>query len=275
MSIDKFTNYLKQSRGFADNTVKSYTRAVKQFQNAIDKDLENADIEDIDWFVQHLLGKGNKPTTVNLKINAIKSYYSYIRRTTGEVNTILNRELLRIQQGKKREILTENEVKELLKGLDKKRLKAMISILFQSGLRIGELVDLNRENIEEKEEYVKIKVKKAKGKKTRYVYMDYYYYTYVKNYLKTHKETPVFISKFNKRLGKRQAMKDIKKAGKMIGKDISPHDLRASCFTYLYQQGMDIYSIAEIAGHSNIQTTQRYIKADEKTLSEKTLQAFK
>ena len=139
---------------------------------------------------------------------------------------------------------------------------------------IDELVKLNKASFVEKDDYVVVKVKDAKGKKDREVYMSYKYYKYVKAYMSTHSNPALFVSQRGTRISERQAGVVINSISDVIGKELTPHDYRASCLTYMYEQGVDINTIADIAGHENIQTTRGYIQANEKETSKRALSAF-
>ena len=271
--MEEFKNYLTNTRGFSENTITSYLTAIRQFKEWLDCPLEEANINDLDDWVNSLKRRGRKHTTLNLKINAVKSWRKFYERNGGDHNNIVDKELYRVKETT-RDIVREKEVKVLLDTLDSPRKKAMLAILFNCGLRKSELVKLNKASFVEKDDYVVVKVKDAKGKKDREVYMSYKYYKYVKAYMSTHSNPALFVSQRGTRISERQAGVVINSISDVIGKELTPHDYRASCLTYMYEQGVDINTIADIAGHENIQTTRGYIQANEKETSKRALSAF-
>ena len=108
--------------------------------------------------------------------------------------------------------------------------------------------------------------------------MNYFYYNFVKEYMESHtnRRGKVFISKID---GTGLAHDTINRRVKafsreLLGKELTTHDYRASCFTHMYRQGVDIFTIAKWAGHSSIETTKSYIEADELDIVSKTRGAF-
>jgi len=271
----EFEKYLSNVRDFSNNTIKSYLIAISQFKKFIDCDLKNADINDIDKFVSYMQSQNYQNKTINLKINGIKCYYKFLSRSKGIDSSVLQREQLSTRETQ-REIVDSNEVDEMLSMLDSNRKKAMLSILFQTGVRISELINIKREHLTKFDEYVRIIIENSKRKKDRMVFMSKEYFEeFVEGYLNSHTCEYVIANKWNSSLSSRQASRLIKQISKeTIGKELSAHDYRASCFTHLHRSGMDIYRIAELAGHSSIQTTQKYIQADEQDLSREFMQSF-
>lgn len=161
--------------------------------------------------------------------------------------------------------LTEKEITDLLDLTElSTRDRAMIELLYSSGLRIEELVSLNVSAVNFISGTVKVK---GKGYKERIVPVTEPCLDIINNYLNTRNtqdapasETPLFVNKFNARLSQRGARKALHgwfiKAG--ILKKVSPHTLRHSFATHILDRGADLRSVQEMLGHKNLSTTQVY-----------------
>jgi len=277
--INQFEKFLEM-RGLADNTKYAYVRAINQFEDFIRKDLRRATLSDVDDFIWSLRRKGNKHTTINLKLNGIKRFYKFLERKDGlneNTKKILTIELLPTKTVE-REIIGEEEVRMMLDQMEDERNQAILAILFNTGMRVSEVAKLNKKNFTEKTDMVKVRIVNSKRNKSRNVFMNYYYYPYVKNYMDSHsnRRGMVFISKTDGTSIVPDTINELvnKFSFKLLGKKMSVHDYRASCFTFMYRQGVDIYTIAKIAGHSNIQTTKNYINAKDSDVADKALKAF-
>lgn len=282
--LEEFKRYLK-IKGLADATITAYMTGIKQFKSYIQKSLRNANLRDIDDFIWFYRGKGSKNTTLNLKLNAIKRFYKWLKRTeevSYDIERILEYESLPTKDVE-RQIIDEGQIRLLLDMVDEPRDKAMIAILFNCGLRVSELQGLKKHNFIDKIDekgYVVVKIVRSKNDKNRNVYMTPYYYQFVKDYMYSHHnpQSKVFTrldSPTEPLVNLKTMIERVKKLTKeILGVELTPHDFRASCFTHLYRKGVDIYSIAELAGHSSIETTRGYIQADEQDVVSKTLGAF-
>ncbi len=177
-----------------------------------------------------------------------------------------------------------DEVEQILSQIDTSttiglRDRAIIELLFSSGLRISELVNLNRDhiNITRREFMVR-----GKGQKDRPVFISESASQYVNNYLKTRADSlpPLFISYSRnneatnsgdyRRLGARSIQRIVNKYTRMAGitKHVSPHTMRHSFATDLLMNGADIRSVQAMLGHSNISTTQVYTHVTDQHLKE-------
>ena len=284
--LQEFIDYLEM-RQKSESTISSYKRAIKDFRRFINKPLLKAKITDVDGYVAFKRQQGNKNTTINVKLNGIKRFYKLMERNHGigrETRKIINYELLNVVETE-RDVLDEDDVMYMLDELEDKRGKALLAVMFQTGMRISELVNLKKHNIWEREEFVIVNITKSKRNKTRKVFMNHYYYSFVKDYLKNRKGKSkyIFITSKNRNpeysyqpfSTNKLRQRVVEISENILGKRVLPHDYRASCFTYLHKKGVDIYTIAEIAGHDNIQTTKRYIYSDDEDTAMKALAAFK
>lgn len=165
--------------------------------------------------------------------------------------------------------LNEEEINILLDIKPKTALewrnKAMIELMYAAGLRVSELVELEVNDVNLKDNYVRVF---GKGKKERIVpiadittdILNEYISVYRNSLLKGYLTDKVFISSYGKGMTRQGFFKNLKKIAKEKGikKDFSPHTLRHSFATHLLEHGADLRSIGELLGHENIKTTQIY-----------------
>ncbi|HOL55906.1 MAG TPA: tyrosine-type recombinase/integrase, partial [bacterium] len=163
--------------------------------------------------------------------------------------------------------LTQAEVEDLITSipLDNPlgiRDRAIIECLYSTGVRIGELVQLDISNIKEGNQVLI----KGKGNKERIVFLGEYAIKSLKIYLeesrpkllKNDREKALFLSKYGTRLTSRSIERMMEKYGFLMGKDISPHTIRHSFATHLLENGADLRAVQELLGHSDLSTTQKY-----------------
>ncbi len=155
------------------------------------------------------------------------------------------------------EVLTKDEVRNLIDSTDTVKSRLIVSLLYSTGIRVSELVNLKVEdlNLTEKTGWVR----KGKGNKDRLIVMSESLASELKDYLGNRKENKYIFSK-DKPLTTRNVQKIIKGARHRAGinKKTTPHTLRHSFATHLLEQGIDIRVIQAMLGHSSLSTTQVY-----------------
>jgi len=163
--------------------------------------------------------------------------------------------------------LTQSEMERLIENipLDNPlgiRDRAIVECLYSTGMRIGELVQLNVSDVRDDREILI----KGKGNKERIVFLGEYALKSLKRYLeevrpnlvRDDKEKALFLSRFGTRLTCRSIERMMEKYGIMTGKDVSPHTIRHSFATHLLENGADLRAVQELLGHSDLSTTQKY-----------------
>ena len=264
--INDFKNYLELERNYSYNTSLSYVKDVTLFSDFIKKDLLLVDKKDIEKYVRSL-NKSSK--TISHVISSLKSFYNYYMRM-GNIKSNPTDEIDRPKIEKKiPEFLTLEEVSSLLNfevnNEFEARNKAILELLYSSGLRISELTSLELSNIDLDECLVRVM---GKGSKERIVPISDLAIKYLKIYVKDYradlvkKETNnyVYLNNHGKKMTRQGVFKMIKKltSEKDINKDVSPHTLRHSIATHMLENGADLRIIQEFLGHENIGTTQIY-----------------
>ncbi|PKM80114.1 MAG: site-specific tyrosine recombinase XerD [Firmicutes bacterium HGW-Firmicutes-14] len=272
--VKEFINYLAVERGLADNTLDSYNRDLKQFLGFLEKekveDVQKATRNIIMSYLLFLQKRGRATATVSRHLAALKSFYHFLLRERYiEKDPTLNLESPKLEKKLPR-VLTINEVEMLLnqpKGSDPAGLrdKAMLELLYATGIRVSELISLDVSHINLEMGYIRCF---GKGAKERIVPVGSYARKCVSEYLqrgrvkliKNKSEQALFVNQHGKRLTRQGFWKIIKKyaikAG--ISKEITPHTLRHSFATHLLENGADLRSVQEMLGHADITTTQIY-----------------
>ncbi len=267
--LDDFSNYLKIDKNYSDNTIESYIRDIRFFLEYINKDIEDISKKDIEKYILHILPEYNE-SSVNRMIASIKSFYKYLSIYKGFINVAEDIESLK----RKKALPKYLSISEVDKLLDIKletpfdyRNKTMLELLYATGLRASELINLDINNIDLNNMVVNVY---GKGSKERIVplskiavnYLDMYINNYRNQlFVKNQKPTDaLFLNNHGQRITRQGLFKMIKEVGKVQGidKEITPHVLRHSFATHLIECGADIRSVQELLGHENVVTTEIY-----------------
>ena len=272
--LTAYENYLTKVKQASANTVSSYMRDIRQFSEWLrsneDSELADAEQVNISDYLAHLQDIGKSAATVSRSLASLKNFYSYL-----VANGFLERSPvtvdIRVERGEKKtpQILSGKEVELLLSQpacVDAKgfRDKAMLEVMYATGIRVTELIDLNIEDVNLELGSIKC----AGTKKTRAIplypaalkALSVYLREYRSGMLSTPDERALFVNVGGTRMSRQGFWKILKhyqvKAG--IEKDITPHTLRHSFAVHLLENGADLGSVQELMGHSDISSTQMY-----------------
>jgi integrase/recombinase XerD len=282
--VNEFINYLAVERGLAQNTLESYGRDLHQFQiylqNGNMEILKDSNRTTILSYLNSLQSKGRAVSTISRNLAAIKSFYQYlVRERYLEKDPAANLESPKLEK-KLPKVLSITEVEELLKqpsgflpaGL---RDKAMLELLYATGIRVSELISLNISDVNLDMGYIKCY---GKGAKERIVPLGSIAAKCVQDYVgkgrtklvRTYEEPALFVNHHGNRLTRQGFWKIIKKYAQEadINKAITPHTLRHSFATHLLENGADLRSVQEMLGHADISTTQIYTHVTKNRLKE-------
>lgn len=265
-NLVNYRNYLKYERAYSDNTVGAYMNDLNKYEEFLKKDILESDTEDLERYLKYI--KNLESTTVAHKITSIKSYFNYnIKRGIVSVNPADKVSRPKLTKHLP-EYLTEEEVGKLLdvevKSPYDYRNKTILELLYSSGIRISELVNIKTPNYDSEECLIRIM---GKGSKERIVPLGDYAINIMNDYMNNYrplinkKHTDyVFVNNRGDKISRQFIFKVIKKEAlkKGIKKDISPHTLRHTFATHLLKNGADLRIIQELLGHENISTTQIY-----------------
>ncbi len=267
--INDFLNYLAVEKGYSLNTIESYERDLRRFANFLKKDWEAITKEDVLSFVRELTKKGLSQRSSSRALSAIKTFFKYLI-LEGIISSSPVSGVKGLKQTKSLpSFLTIEEVEELLNLPDLstpigKRDKAILELMYSTGLRASEIIELRMEDLEMDEGFVYVM---GKGGKKRIVPTGETALKYLRIYLNVRdkfledKSTPfLFLNYKGETLTRQGLWKIIKSYGKKIGiaDKLTPHTLRHSFATHLLERGADLRSIQVMLGHSRISTTQIY-----------------
>ena len=273
--IEDYKNYLMFERRMAKNTTMSYIRDLYLYQKFLEKDkkiTETIKIQrsDIENYLEYLAKEEYTSKSIARKLTAIKNFHKYLTATgklTSDVSLTIDRPKLAKALPN---VLTVDEVDRLLDiKVDTPfdyRNKAMLELLYGTGLRISELLDLKLTDVDFENCIVRCF---GKGSKERIVPIGEYIIDSLNNYLeygrnklinKNKVSDYLFLNNRGGRISRFSFFKILKKIlrEKGIKKDVSPHSLRHSFATHMLENGADLRSIQELLGHSDISTTRIY-----------------
>lgn len=277
-SIENFKNYLKLERGLSMNSIESYEFDLIQFKNfIIENSINESPKKCSSSTVKRYLYKNfsNKKSRSQARsISALKSFFNYLL-FEGEIHSspINDIESPKIEN-KLPEVLTEDEIKRLISSVNLdsefgQRNKAIIEVLYGTGIRVSELVELKLSNIFFKENILKVT---GKGNKERFVPLGKIAIIEIKKYLNNRDKLKInskfsdilFLNRYGRQLTRSMIFKVINDSSKNaeIDKKISPHTLRHSYATHLLKNGADLRTIQLILGHESITTTEIYTHLD-------------
>ena len=266
--IDDFENYLMFEKKYSQNTVNSYKEDLKKMDKALKKDFRVLNNKDIQNYIQNDL-KDLNASSVSRTISTLKSLYKYLK-INGQIKT---NPVSNINTPKKAQklpkVLSEDEVNNLL-DINLKtdfdyRNKAMLELMYSSGLRVSELINLTLNDIDTKSAIVRVF---GKGSKERVIPLDEYACEALDNYIlyrrynlfKHGENNYLFLNNHGEKMTRQGFFKILQKLAKEknIKTSFSPHTLRHSFATHLLKHGADLRSIQELLGHSDISSTQIY-----------------
>lgn len=266
----EFENYLTVDKKYSKNTIDRYLTNLKKFKYFFgNKQIDDITENDISSYIKHLYEQGLGERSVSNNISTIKSFYKYLLL----FKNLKNNPLGSIEYPKLKKSLPKtlsyNEVNTLLdieiNNYYDYRNKAMIELMYASGLRVSELVNLLVHDINFDASTVRIF---GKGSKERIVPIGDYAIEAINNYLlkarswlsKGKKNDYLFLNNHGEKMTRQAFFKILQRIAKEknIKTEFSPHTLRHSFATHLLQNGADLRSIQELLGHSSISTTQIY-----------------
>lgn len=266
--ISAYKSYLKIDKKYSENTLLSYSNDLNNFDKFINKNFKNINRKDILTFLEEEKHT-KKDRSISHTLTVIKNFYKYL-----QIEGIVNEnptnfiDLPRLRK-KIPSVLNEKEINNLLE-IDLKtkydyRNKTMIELMYSSGIRVSELVNIKMLDISINNAIIKVS---GKGNKERVIPLGDYALTYLEKYVNDYRSKLIkkktsdylFLNSRGEKISRQYFFKIIKEIAsqKQIKKDISPHTLRHTFATHLLEHGADLRSIQDMLGHSDISTTQIY-----------------
>lgn len=271
--VKEYTSFMTDIRHKSLNTVESYKRDVTQYISYLDgtgvTDISSTTKTTVLSYLLYLQKEGRASSTVSRTLASLRSYYLFMMQNgVVKSNPTSNLEAPHVEK-KIPKILSAEEVELLLeqpKNCDNKgiRDKAMLELLYATGIRVSELINLDVSDVNVPMSFVRCKG----GKKERIIPMGHQAKDALENYInnvrkymvKDENETALFVNCSGARLSRQGFWKLIKYYQHIAGieTDITPHTLRHSFAAHLLENGADLHSIQEMMGHADISSTQVY-----------------
>lgn len=282
--LDDYYNYLAVERGLSANTLESYRRDLKKLFQYLKKKkklkISEVNRHELSAFLASLKNSGLAASTVSRCLASIRSFFNYLLAEGYiENNPAYELDSPRIEKKLPR-VLTSEEIDRLL-GQPKAeqnngiRDKAMLELLYASGIRVSELVSLDVTDFDARVGYLRCR---GKGMKERIVPIGSVAIKEVSDYLRRQRismlkntyEKALFLNHHGKRMSRQGFWKILKKYARRanIQGEVTPHTLRHSFATHLLENGADLRSVQEMLGHSDISTTQIYTQVTRRKIKE-------
>ena len=277
MNLDKkeFMDYLKYQKHYSVLTIAAYERNINEFIDYLKR--ENiTSFQDVQYplirgYLTALFQKKISKSTINNKISTLRSFYRFlVKQELVDDNPMVLVENMKVPQ-RNPDFLFPEEMMELLDSIDVQshlgiRNKAMLELMYASGLRCSEVVGLTLDCIDFSRQILLVH---GKGNKDRYVPFHDYAAQWLKTYIlevrneliaKTEGTQYVFVNKNGKMMTNRgvEDIVDIVAKNYDSTKKIHPHTFRHSFATHLLNAGADLRTVQELLGHENLSTTQIY-----------------
>lgn len=283
--INEFIQYLVDERRLAENTVVSYKRDLLKYLDYMTK---NEEIEYLDHvnriqilhFLQYLKDTGSSAKTIARHIASIRSFHQYLLRVriTNEDPTV-QIETPKMERSLPK-VLSLSEVESLLDAPNTNsplglRDKAILEMLYATGIRVSELTSLNIEDVHLEMGFIRCI---GKGSKERIVPLGKVAKEAISNYIdrgrpelfKNDISEALFLNHRGKRLTRQGFWKNLRQIASSadIKKELTPHTLRHSFATHLLENGADLRAVQEMLGHADISTTQVYTRVTKSRLKD-------
>ncbi len=266
--IKEFIDYLRYEKKYSENTVEAYLNDLNKLNQNINQDFTKLTKQNIETYLQNQ-AKQESPSSISRTISTLKSFYKFLEIYKYTKNNPTTTIITPKKPKTLPKVLSEEEVSNLLDinlqtDFDYRN-KAMLELMYSSGLRVSELINLTINDIDLKNASVRIF---GKGSKERIVPLDDYAVDALNNYITYHRQNLfkhgennyLFLNNHGNPMTRQGFFKLLQKIAKEknIKTQFSPHTLRHSFATHLLKHGADLRSIQELLGHSDISTTQIY-----------------
>jgi tyrosine recombinase XerC len=275
--ISRFIRYLRQERGYSENTVEAYYRDIIQFfsfyseySNLISIQISDVDKTSIRHFLGMLAESGLEMSSISRKLASLKAFFKFsVREGVIDNNPAV---LVKSPKTKKRLpiVLSEEQISSVIESIDgktfiAKRNKAILELFYSTGIRLSELISLNIGDLNFNKMTIQVL---GKGNKERIVPFGDSAKSALLNYLeirqnqfeKVRLENPLFISRGGSRIARQTVQMTVRKLLSKVSEEehLSPHIFRHSFASHLLDRGADLNAVKDLLGHSSLSTTQLY-----------------
>ncbi len=281
--VDSFLSALRLEKGLSENTIKAYSNDCQDFNKWLFSNKKYRAVAateaDIENYLKHLRIKDLSNSSINRKLSSLKHFFNYLSKT----KLLKSNPVMNISGPKNIKVLPKSlsiiDVNSLIKAPDCSnfiglRDRAMIELMYATGVRISELINLEYSNIDLNRSLIKVM---GKGGKERMIPFGDDALTWLINYIEFRRKNNLslnsrdfFISQQGKKITRQAFWHRIKIYLKVSGlsMDVSPHTLRHAFATHLLNNGADLRSVQMLLGHSDLSTTQIYTHIAKQRLSD-------
>lgn len=283
--LNNFMNYLSSEKKLAQNSLEAYKRDVLEFEGIIREKqnlaLGEASNTEVVAYLLKLKNDGKSAATVNRKVASLRAFYNYLTaQKLISVNPTANIKSPKIER-KSIEYLTIEEIENLLcrpdQSMKGKRDRAILELLYATGIRVSEVVEMNLEDVNLRMGFVTCTGEHGKariipmGRPSRAAVEEYIYEVrekFIKGTENT--EKALFVNYSGNRLTRQGLWKLLKEYAKLAGMEnkLTPQTLRNSFAVHMIQNGADLKSLQELMGHEDISATQIYLSVSKNRIKE-------
>lgn len=279
--IEDYLRFSSVQRGLSANTISSYRQDLREFLNFTEREnISNwpEEVSDIDAFLSSQYDLGKKKSSISRLISSLRKFYQWLsREKIQERNPMI---LIDAPKKEKRlpTALTEKELNKLLQQPDtSKKLgirdRSILETLYATGMRVGELINLQQSDLHEDLRLIRVL---GKGSKERLVPISPIALSWIQKYDQKVRQPlllragkfcdELFLNSRGRKMSRQAIWQMIKRYAQTAGitKDVTPHTLRHTFATHLLANGADLRVVQEILGHADISTTQIYTNLSQK-----------
>ncbi len=257
-----YVDYLKAMQK-SENTIKSYVTHITEMLDVIGKPEEEIKYIDLlEWMKKISV---NSPATVNLKISAVKNYFKYLKKIE-KINSNPALELENVKNNpKEKQYVSASDMKAIIKNMYTAEGKAIVALMASTGLRYIEMANITLEEYKNALATDRSIVIVGKGNKERKIFVNdtarFYIDQYLSKNYKNKKGTDKLFVTADESCLRRSLIRAANKANLPYANNISPHWIRMFFATNSLEHGVDLATIRDALGHSNIAVTSRYVKS--------------
>ena len=271
--IDNYIKYIAEIKNLSSNTSNSYKRDLKKLSSYLEdigvKSYKVINDDTCMGWIGSLFSNNNNPRTIQRHISSAKGFFRFLKK-----NGVISSSPFELIESPKTpsylpEVLSPEDIEQLLNFKPKDSLEirdlAIVELMYSSGLRVSETININIDHFEENKAFLRVF---GKGSKTRLVPIGRYAINAINNWIDerdkySNDDNALFINKKGSRLSVRSIQLRLKRLATKQGlPPVNPHMLRHSFATHMLESSGDLRTIQELLGHSSLSTTQIYTKLD-------------
>ncbi|MDC3152616.1 tyrosine recombinase XerC [SAR86 cluster bacterium] len=271
--IDNYIKYIAEIKNLSSNTSNSYKRDLKKLSSYLEdigvKSYKVINDDTCMGWIGSLFSSNNNPRTIQRHISSAKGFFRFLKK-----NGVISSSPFELIESPKTpsylpEVLSPEDIEQLLNFKPKDSLEirdlAIVELMYSSGLRVSETININIDHFEENKAFLRVF---GKGSKTRLVPIGRYAINAINNWVDerdkySNDDNALFINKKGSRLSVRSIQLRLKRLATKQGlPPVNPHMLRHSFATHMLESSGDLRTIQELLGHSSLSTTQIYTKLD-------------